>query len=208
MREIKERYLQLKEKLKGKTLVAVSKKRTTFQILDLYNLGHRDFGENKVQEFLEKKPKLPEDIRWHFIGHLQKNKVNKVVGEVDLIHSVDSLELAEKIGERAKSQGITCAILLQVNTSGEASKYGLSVDQFEKEAQAFKGIEGIEIKGLMTMAPLTEDQELIRHSFIVLRGLQETHFPGGELSMGMSHDYEIALEEGASIVRIGSFIFD
>lgn len=200
-------YDNLKRSLGKAILVVVSKTRTVEEILALYALGQRDFGENKVQELLEKKPRLPKDIRWHFIGRLQKNKVNKLIGEVFLIHSVDSIELAEKISKASEEKGNATAVLLQVNTSGEGSKQGFSKEELEENLDRLKSLSSLQIQGLMTMAPFTEDPNTIRHAFSNLAKLRDRLLPGGELSMGMSHDYLEALKEGATLVRIGSLLF-
>lgn len=187
---------------KNVKLVAVTKNVPVEDISLVYELGCRDFGENRVQDALPKIEELPPDIRWHFIGTLQKNKVKKVVGNFALIHSVDSVELAQEISK----QGIDTAILLQVNTSGEASKKGFTADEFRRDLAMIQKMPYIQVKGLMTMAPLTEDVDQIRMCF---RRLRELRDESGlkELSMGMSHDYKIAIEEGATIVRVGSAIF-
>lgn len=187
-------------------LVAVSKTFPFEHCLPAYEAGCRDFGENRVQEALEKIPEAPEDIRWHFIGSLQSKKVPKVVGNFALIHAVDSLHLAERISAVSKERGITTSVLLQVNTSGEASKHGWGVDAFREDFEALDALPGLDIQGLMTMAPFTEDEGLIRQCFASLRQLKE-EFSLRELSMGMTNDFPIAIEEGATILRIGSAIF-
>jgi pyridoxal phosphate enzyme (YggS family) len=187
---------------KNVKLVAVTKNVPVEDISLVYELGCRDFGENRVQDALPKIEELPPDIRWHFIGTLQKNKVKKVVGNFALIHSVDSVELAQEISK----QGIDTSILLQVNTSGEESKQGFTEDEFRRDLAMIQKMPYIQVKGLMTMAPLTEDVDQIRMCFRRLRELRD-ELGLKELSMGMSHDYKIAIEEGATIVRIGSAIF-
>lgn len=193
-------------------LVAVSKERSVEEIKETYFLGIRDFGENRVQEALEKMENLPNDIRWHFLGKLQKNKVNKVIGKFTLIHSVDSVELAKKISSASLEKGIRTQILLEANTSTEASKSGLSAKEWESQYRQLLDLEGIEVHGLMTMAPLTEDEGVIRHCFSELRLLRDRlQELGGEelsaLSMGMSNDFPIAIQEGATILRIGTALF-
>ncbi len=185
-------------------LVAVTKGRSIDQIMQLYQKGIRDFGENRVQEALLKIETLPKDIRWHFIGKLQKNKVSKVIGKFYLIHSVDNPELAHLISKISKEN--TTSILLEVNTSGEKSKSGLSAQEWETEIPALKKLPNLEIKGLMTMAPLTDDVSVIRECFAALRKLRDK-WGLKELSMGMSQDYKIALEEGATMVRIGRKLY-
>lgn len=183
-------------------VVAVSKGRPLSALLSVYENGARDFGENRIPEFLEKLPNTPTDIRWHFIGTLQRNKVHKAIGHFTLIHSVDRPELAEKIDQAGGA-----SLLLQVNTSGESTKHGLTIEQWRPHLESLFSLKQIQIKGLMTMAPLTEDHEVIRKTFRSLRQFRdELHLP--LLSMGMSHDYEIAIEEGANILRIGSAIFE
>ncbi|MCC5831803.1 MAG: YggS family pyridoxal phosphate-dependent enzyme [Chlamydiales bacterium] len=196
-------------------LVAVSKGRAVEEIKEAYGAGCRDFGENRIQEALEKMEKAPSDIRWHFIGKLQKNKVNKAVGHFALIHSVDSPELAERLSRASEERGIKTAILLEANTSGEAAKSGLSAEGWEREFAEVVALKGIEVHGLMTMAPFTQEEEVIRHSFSELRllrdRLQEIAKKRAQLStlsMGMTHDYPIAIQEGATIIRIGTAIFD
>lgn len=187
---------------KNVKLVVVTKNVPVEDISLVYELGCRDFGENRVQDALPKIEELPPDIRWHFIGTLQKNKVKKVVGNFALIHSVDSVELAQEISK----QGIDTSILLQVNTSGEESKQGFTEDEFRRNLAMIQKMPYIQVKGLMTMAPLTEDVDQIRMCFRRLRELRD-ELGLKELSMGMSHDYKIAIDEGATIVRIGSAIF-
>jgi PLP dependent protein len=194
-------------------VLAVSKRQTLEKILKAYDEGCRDFGESKVQEALEKIPQLPQDIHWHFIGRLQKNKINKVLGNFSLIHSVDDLELAKEIAKRAFDKGITQKILIQVNVSGEEAKAGLSVSKWEQSFPELLSLEGIEVSGLMTMAPYGVSEEALRLCFSKLREFRDKinelypDHPIYELSMGMSGDYPIALEEGATIIRIGTNIF-
>lgn len=193
-------------------LIAVSKGRSLAEIEEAYSLGLRDFGENRVDEALEKMENLPGDIRWHYIGKLQKKKVAKAIGRFALIHSVDSYELAEKISRGSLERGLTTAILLEANTSGESSKSGLNVSGWEENFSKLSQLKGIEIKGFMTMAPLTQDEALIRASFKGLRNLQLAfQKKGGDykvLSMGMSQDFTLAIEEGATILRIGGALFN
>lgn len=184
-------------------LIVVTKNIPVESIQSVYELGCRDFGENRVQEALPKIEEMADDIRWHFIGTLQKNKVKKVVGRFDLIHSVDSFELAQEISK----QGIDTKILLQVNTSGEESKQGFSPGEIEKKLPLIQKLPFVQVQGLMTMAPLTENVAEIRSCFRSLRELRDRHGLQ-ELSMGMSHDYMMAIEEGATMVRIGSAIFE
>ncbi|HOW87264.1 MAG TPA: YggS family pyridoxal phosphate-dependent enzyme [Candidatus Omnitrophota bacterium] len=195
-------------------LVLVTKTTPPEKIEEAYETGERDFGENRVQEWLEKKERLPRDIRWHLIGHLQTNKVKQVVGEIFLIHSLDRLELADAIERTAKSKGINeVPCLVQVNMSGEESKFGLAPEAVEGFIEQMSLRPSIKLLGLMTIGPLTEDQGRIRECFRKSRELLERlkqEFPqyGWDiLSMGMSGDYRIAIEEGANMLRIGSLVF-
>lgn len=184
-------------------LIVVTKNIPVKSIQSVYDLGCRDFGENRVQEALPKIEEMEKDIHWHFIGTLQKNKVKKVIRRFDLIHSVDSFELAQEISKL----GIDTKILLQVNTSGEESKQGFSPGEIEKKLPLIQKLPFVQVQGLMTMAPLTENIAEIRACFRSLRELRDRHGLQ-ELSMGMSHDYMMAIEEGATMVRIGSAIFE
>lgn len=213
---IKDNIDDLKKDLENydANLLAVTKTHAIDKIMEVYNYGLRDFGENKVQELIEKKEKMPEDINWHLIGHLQTNKVNKIVGEVSLIHSVDSLKILKKINSRAKSLSIVQDCLIQVNISKEETKSGFFVDEIDKVIEEASKLDNINIKGLMTMAPNTEDENLIRNCFRELKKIFEklsnlsyNNIEMKYLSMGMTHDYKIALEEGANIIRVGSKIF-
>jgi pyridoxal phosphate enzyme (YggS family) len=189
------------------TLVTVSKTRSIDEMMLAYKQGCRDFAENRVQELIGKIDLMPSDVKWHLIGTLQRNKVNKVVGRVDLIHSVDTPKLAEAISEVSIREGVKTPILLQVNVSGEESKHGLSPLQWEGHLYEVLRLPGVEISGLMTMAPDTEDQELIQNTFSNLAELQKKWGIGPHLSMGMSQDYPIAIKQGATLIRIGTAIF-
>lgn len=200
------------------TLIAVSKNQPIDPIQAIYDEGCRDFGENRIQEALTKIPLLP-DCRWHFIGSLQTNKVNKAVSRFALIHSVDSFELALKISLISGQMGHRQSILLQLNISGEHTKQGFSEEECHRCLKLILDLPNLSIEGLMTMAPLTEDKELIRHCFRRLRELRDefqviakehgkVHASFQHLSMGMSEDYAIAIEEGATLLRIGRAIFD
>ncbi|MBA3815635.1 MAG: YggS family pyridoxal phosphate-dependent enzyme [Parachlamydiaceae bacterium] len=195
-------------------LVAVTKSVEWQYIQPLFDLGQRDFGENRIQEALEKKAIAPQGCRWHFIGSLQKNKVRKVIENFSLIHSVDSYELARKISECSQDLNLITHILLQSNTSGENSKHGYSPQMWKECFEALYVLPNISIDGLMTMAPLTEDVPCIENCFSSLRVLLEelNVLAKGKvqlrhLSMGMSYDYKIAIAEGATLLRIGSAIF-
>ncbi len=215
VREIKERiaHAALHAGRRGEeiTCVAVTKGRSLEEMREIYRLGIRDFGESRVAEALKKMEQIPSDVRWHFIGKLQKNKVGKVIGRFALIHSVDDLELAEKISKLSLQRGVKSAILLEVNTSGEVSKSGLTSEEWTRNFPTICALEGIEIRGLMTMAPLSEDEVKIRHCFAQLRILQEIlNKQGGNLkvlSMGMSSDFHLAILEGATMVRVGTLYF-
>ena len=195
------------------TCVAVSKTKPIEDIEKIYKLGHKDFGENKVQELIEKQQKLPKDIRWHMIGHLQTNKVKKVVPIACLIHSVDSLKLIEIINKESKKLNKVTSCLLQVNISGEDSKYGLSAENLKSlvNKNLTNEYKNIQFKGLMGMASFSNDTDLIKRQFKKLKQLFEDSKEKINdfriLSMGMSNDYKIALEEGSNMIRIGSKIF-
>lgn len=195
--------MELKEKVQ---LVAVSKTKTAEDILALYGEGQRDFGENYVQELTDKRKGLPEDIRWHFIGHLQTNKVKFIVGFVHLIQGVDSLRLLKEIDKQAAGAGRVIGVLLQVHIAREETKFGLGAEEVEEAMGGHRA--GVRICGLMGMASNTGDMAAVRSEFHGLKGLFDRWFPGGGiLSMGMSADYKIAVEEGSSMVRIGSLLF-
>jgi len=207
----KEKYQQINEELRLSkiTLVAVSKTKPIEDILELYKLGHRDFGENYVQELTEKAEKLPNDIRWHFIGHLQSNKVRSIVPFIYLIHGVDSLKLLKEIDKQAEKNKRVIDCLLQVHIAQEETKFGF--DEVELLGLELKQFTNVRIKGLMGMASLTEDINKIRIEFKSLKTRFEklkTQNPElSILSMGMSADYKIAIEEGSNMVRIGSLLF-
>jgi len=188
------------------TLVAVSKGRSVEQIRLLYDQGVRDFGENRVQELLPKVEALPSDIRWHFVGRLQRNKAAKVVGPTALIHSVDTFELAQKLSDVSEQRMLRTRVLLEVNASGEKTKAGLHPEQWEALYPNLAQLPGIQIEGVMTMAPHSDDEALVRSCFARTRLLAET-LALPTLSMGMSSDYVWAIEEGATLVRIGSLLF-
>ena len=195
------------------TCVAVSKTKPIEDIEKIYNLGHKDFGENKAQELIGKHQKLPKDIRWHMIGHLQTNKVKKVVPISYLIHSVDSLKLIKTIDKESKKLNKVTSCLLQINISGEDSKYGLSAENLKSlvNNNLNNDYRNIQFKGLMGMASFSNDMDLIKRQFKKLKQLfdefKEEINDFSILSMGMSNDYRIALEEGSNMIRIGSKIF-
>lgn len=197
-------------------IIAVVKYVTADRVVEAYTAGIRDFGENKVQDAERKRAELPEEVNkssiWHFLGHLQTNKVKKVVGVFDYIHSVDSLKLAKAISEEAYSQNIIQKVLIQVNIAGEESKFGFSPKEIEENFSEISKLDSINIVGLMTMAPFTSDTEEQRTVFKGLRELrnrlkEKYGEPIEELSMGMSNDYKIAVEEGATMIRIGQALF-
>lgn len=188
------------------TLIAVSKGYPWDVVEPAYASGCRDFGESRLQEALPKIDLAPADIRWHLIGTLQKNKVAKAIGIFSLIHSVDTPELATKISQCSEERGVITPILLQVNTSGETTKHGLSQEQWQPHLEALFQLPSIRIEGLMTMAPFVEDEKAIRNCFALLRKMRDK-LNLQHLSMGMSHDYRIAIEEGATLLRIGTAIF-
>mgnify|MGYP001297862057 FL=1 len=198
---------------KNFTCVAVSKTKPVDDIEKIYNLGHKEFGENKVQELLDKYDKLPKDIKWHMIGHLQTNKIKKVIPIISLIHSVDSLKLLKKINNEAIKINKVISCLLQINISNENNKYGFTRDQIREifNNEVLKDFKFIRIKGLMGMASFTENENQIRIEFKNLKKIfDELKIKNPELkiiSMGMSGDYKIAIEEGSNMIRIGSKIF-
>lgn len=196
------------------TLIAVSKTKPLFMLEEAYEAGARDFGENKVQEILEKHPKMPEDARFHMIGHLQRNKVKQVLPHVVLIHSVDSYRLAEQISQEAGKLGITAKILLEVNVAKEESKFGMMPEDVEEMAGQIAALPHLQIEGLMTIAPFVDDPEKNRPVFRKLYQLSVDikkknidNVNMGVLSMGMTGDYQVAVEEGSTMIRVGTGIF-
>ena len=196
------------------TLIAVSKTKPVNMLQEIYDHGCRHFGENKVQELVEKYEVLPKDIKWHMIGHLQRNKVKYIVDKAALIHSVDSLRLAEEISKEAIKRQVEADILIEVNVAEEESKFGTVLNEAEELIRQAAKLPGIHIKGLMTIAPYVEDPEENRQYFAQLRQLSVDI--GGKnidnvsmdfLSMGMSGDYQVAVSEGATYVRVGTGIF-
>ena len=196
------------------TLIAVSKTKPLPDLKEAYESGARDFGENKVQELTDKIPSLPADIRWHMIGHLQRNKVKYIVGKVSMIHSVDSLRLAEEISKEAVRRDTEVDILIEVNVAGEESKYGVSPAALPELVKQIAALQRIHIKGLMTIAPFTENPEDNRLFFrklkqlsVDIEGKNIDNVNMAVLSMGMTGDYIVAIEEGATCVRVGTGIF-
>ena len=190
-------------------IVVVSKTRSKKEILGIYNKDHRDFGENKVQETLEKHEKLPKDIRWHFLGHLQTNKVKYIIPFISLIHSVDSLKLLKEINKRAKAKNKIINCLIQVKIANEESKYGFKINEISDVMNYASELEHILIKGLMGMATNTDNNNLIDKEFKLLN----TEFKKYKskdfdvLSMGMSNDYKLAISNESNMIRLGSIIF-
>lgn len=196
------------------TLIAVSKTKPVSMLQEAYRLGVREFGENKVQELCEKYEVLPEDIHWHLIGHLQRNKVKYIVDKAALIHSVDTLKLAEEIQKEAAKKQVTVAVLLQVNVAKEESKSGFYEEELMDAVEKIALLDRIRIQGLMTIAPFVEDPEDNRQFFSRLKQLSVDitrknidNVSMNMLSMGMTGDYLIAIEEGATHVRVGTGIF-
>jgi len=196
------------------TLIAVSKTKPIEMLQEAYEYGCRDFGENKVQELVQKHEVMPKDIRWHMIGHLQTNKVKYIVDKVALIHSVDSLKLAEEINKEAKKHGIKVSILIEVNVAEEESKFGTTTQSAVELVTAISKLSNIQVEGLMTIAPYVENEEENRLYFVKLRQLSVDiksknidNVNMNVLSMGMTGDYGVAVEEGATLVRVGTGIF-
>lgn len=217
LRELKESIRQIAAKTgrdpEGIQLVVVTKTVTSEKILEIYAAGQRDFGENRVQEWQDKKDLLPADICWHLIGHLQTNKVKYVIGKVALIHSLDRIELVEAIERQAAGKAVAeVPCLVQVNMSGETSKFGLHPEEMENFIQHIAVKSAIKIRGLMSIGPLTDDEARIRDCFRKTRQLFEDlrgkypQYSWDILSMGMSGDYKIAIEEGSNMLRIGSLV--
>lgn len=210
----KEKYNEVIKELSGKaTLVAVSKTKPVEDIKALYDLGHRDFGENYVQELTQKYEQLPKDIRWHFIGHLQSNKVKYIAPFVHLIHGVDSLNLLKEINKQALKSSRVINCLLQIHIAKEETKFGLDENELHELLRIIPITEltNLRITGLMGMASFSDNIELVRTEFKYLKSLfvkfNIPHSTFNILSMGMSADYKIALEEGSNMVRIGSLLF-
>jgi PLP dependent protein len=214
------KYLEIVKQLKEKevTLVAVSKTKPVEAIKELYDLGHRDFGENYVQELVDKQQQLPNDIRWHFIGHLQSNKVKYIAPFAHLIHGIDSFKLLKEVDKQARKTNRIIDVLLQVHIAQEETKFGLDENELHQllsiNSSDLAGLKNIRILGLMGMASFSDDKEKVRDEFKFLKSLFDKHAqlqtPNLQLktlSMGMSGDYAIAIEEGSNLVRIGSLIF-
>jgi PLP dependent protein len=213
------KYTEIVDELtKGNVeLIAVSKVQPLQKIMQLYTLGQRDFGENYVQELIDKQAQLPPDIRWHFIGHLQSNKVKYISSFVHLIHGVDSLNLLKEINKQGKKINRIIPCLLQVHIAQEETKFGLDASELKEIVDALQGDPGfqfVHVQGFMGMASFSEDSEKVRSEFKTLKNLFDVYqhirlhnFRLTTLSMGMSGDYKIAIEEGSNMVRIGSLLF-
>ena len=202
----------IKNEIKDKAdLVAVSKTRTVQEIQEAYNSGQLKFGENRVQEIVDKQSKLPNNIEWHMIGHLQKNKVKYIAKFINLIHSVDRISLAEEIDKHAKKENRIIDCLIQLKISKEESKFGLQIEDFKNFNENLKNYKNLNVIGLMGMASFTDDNELIDKEFKKIKTIYDdmvlidSRFK--VLSIGMSDDYDIALENGSNMIRVGSKIF-
>lgn len=196
------------------TLIAVSKTKPVSTLKEAYDAGARCFGENKVQEIMDKHPQLPEDIQWHMIGHLQRNKVKYIVDKVSMIHSVDSLRLAQTIEQEAAKHNVCVPVLLEVNVAQEESKFGLKMDEVLPLIETIADFPHIKVQGLMTIAPYVENAEDNRDFFRQLKKLSVdieakniNNVSMSVLSMGMTGDYQVAVQEGATMVRVGTGIF-
>jgi pyridoxal phosphate enzyme (YggS family) len=193
-------------------LVAITKTHPAEKIHEAYEAGHRLFGESRVQEARGKIPELPSAIRWHFVGHLQKNKIRHALPLFEMIHSVDSLALAEDMNRIAEEEGFHPRVLLEVNVAGEGSKFGFKPETLRAEMETLLTLPRLSILGLMTIPPLAEEAEAPRKYFVQLRELRdrvqtEFHVDLAQLSMGMTQDFAVAVEEGATLVRVGTAIF-
>lgn len=211
---IEENYLGIKKEIpESVTLVVVSKTHPVEAIQRIYDLGHRDFGENKVQELVEKAELLPKDIRWHMIGHVQTNKIRQMANFVHLIHGIDKAKRLKEVQKRAKNAGRVQDVLLQVKIADEDTKFGMTLQEAKEvlNAENVAKMQNVNIVGLMGMATFTDDMEQVREEFQALKKLYDelnAEFPQIQLlSMGMTADYQIALEVGSNMLRVGSAIF-
>ena len=216
--DIAKNIAEIKKKLPvGVRLVAVSKTKPNEDILEAYSFGHKVFGENKVQDLTRKYEELPKDIEWHFIGHLQSNKVKYIAPFVSLLHGIDSLKLLKVVNKEAQKAGRIISCLLQFHIAQESTKFGLSLDEAIEilKSETFTTLKNIQIAGVMGMATYTDDEMQIRNEFRMLKNIFNTlkneYFGNAEafceISMGMSDDYPIAVEEGSTLIRVGSKIF-
>lgn len=216
------KYLEIVKQLNGKTvLVAVSKTKPIEDITELYESGQRDFGENYVQELVDKQLKLPKDIRWHFIGHLQSNKVKYIAPFIHLIHGIDSLKLLKEVNKQAEKNQRIIDVLLQIHIASEETKFGFDVNELDEilsDHQSLQELKNIRIAGFMGMASFSSQEKLIREEFRTLHSIFKKHKQNADvnqpinfqpeiLSMGMSSDYLFAIDEGSNMVRIGSLLF-
>ena len=210
---VAENLNKLKEEIGEEVcLVAVSKTKPNELIQEAYDAGHRDFGENKAQEMQAKAQSLPTDIQWHFIGHLQRNKVKYIIPHVHLIHSVDSLRLLQEIDKRAANANRTIDVLLQMYIAKEESKFGLDEEELMEilEGEYLKAMKNVRVIGLMGMATNTKDQNIVKREFDSLNTLfnrLKSEYSFTTISMGMSNDYPMAIDSGPNMVRVGSLIF-
>ena len=190
-------------------VVAVSKTKPNEDILEAYNSGHKSFGENKVQELIEKHNALPKDIEWHFIGHLQRNKVKNIIKFIHLIHSVDSYKLLNEINKRAENENRVVDCLIQVKIATEENKYGFNFEEIDDVINFSKNLNHINVKGFMGMSTLTNDKNIINNEFLKLQNIFNNYKSKtlNILSMGMSNDYNLAIENGSNMIRLGSIIF-
>ncbi len=218
LKDVEEKILEACQKSGRKreevTLVAVSKTKPVEMLQEAYDLGIRVFGENKVQEITAKYPELPKDIRWQMIGHLQRNKIKYIIDKVEMIHSVDSLRLAEAIDHEAEKKGVIMPVLIEVNVAEEESKFGFNREEVLNFIMEASKLSHIRIHGLMTIAPYVEDPEENRMVFRQLKELSVDiakknidNVTMNVLSMGMTGDYQVAIEEGSTMVRVGTGIF-
>ena len=193
-------------------LVAISKAHDADKIRAVHDLGQPIFGESRVQEARAKIPELPSSLRWHFVGHLQKNKIRHALPLFELFHSVDQVDLARDMNRIAEEEGMHPRVLLEVNVAGEGSKFGFQPDKLRAEMETLLALPQLSILGLMTIPPLAEEAEASRRFFVQLRELRddlqtEFHVDLAQLSMGMTNDFPVAVEEGATLVRVGTAIF-
>jgi len=190
-------------------VVAISKTKPNEDILEAYNSGHKSFGENKVQELIEKHNALPKDIQWHFIGHLQRNKVKNIIKFIHLIHSVDSYKLLNEINKRAENENRVVDCLIQVKIATEKNKYGFNFEEIDDVINFSKNLNHINVKGFMGMSTLTNDNNIINNEFSKLQNIFNNYKSKtlNILSMGMSNDYNLAIENGSNMIRLGSIIF-
>jgi PLP dependent protein len=193
-------------------LVAITKTHPAEKVREVIEAGQTLFGESRVQEARVKIPELPSSLRWHFVGHLQKNKIRRALPLFEMIHSVDSLALAQDMNRVAEDEGMHPRVLLEVNVAGEGSKFGFATDKLREQMEELLALPRLSILGLMTIPPLAEQAEASRKYFVQLRELRdrlqsEFRVDLAQLSMGMTHDYAVAVEEGATLVRVGTAIF-